>query len=288
MTRFSQVRIPGASGPPVRGENESPRPVRRNPLKRPVTTNMMERSLRRSPTAPMSSAAYWAFCNWTGANPGGTTRSPASSSRGSRTRAGSRPSCWSHHARALTAPTDKSQSEKLRIPLSRWMLLMAGVAQFAYTNVRATFFLQSGRVAEAFWDERAGGAAGRAKAQSGRNGQDRGAGLAQRPARAGVHGGRVVRRVVAIGEQFARDCYKILRRNVSFGSGGVRRFWRSLRTRTPRNCSPPTRVIALGAAVAVYALVGIALYAIGVPQLTKIWSHVLILGLGLFVCGCCS
>src|SRR4051794_23806701 len=43
---------------------------------------------------------------------------------------------------ALYTPTDKSQSEKLRVPVSQWMLLMGAIALICYALVAVTLLLR--------------------------------------------------------------------------------------------------------------------------------------------------
>src|SRR5215204_3153933 len=45
---------------------------------------------------------------------------------------------------ALSTPTDKSQSEKLRVPLSSWMMLMGGIALVLYALVLVSFLARPG------------------------------------------------------------------------------------------------------------------------------------------------
>jgi hypothetical protein len=179
---------------------------------------------------------------------------------------------------ALSAPTDKSQSEKLRVPLSRWMLLMGGVALVAYALVLVTFFvaptakLGGITVAPPPLPQLRPGETARIDPPAWHS--------ELRPMALMVAGFFAL---LAIGEPFARDLYKIARRNVSFGSGGVRRFGRSLRAYAAELLTPG-RVLMLGVALVAYLLLGGVLFVVGVPRLTDIWSQVLLVGLGVFVC----
>ena len=48
---------------------------------------------------------------------------------------------------ALSTPTDKSQSEKLRVPVSKWMLLMAAISLVCYAGVLMLLITGKGRTA---------------------------------------------------------------------------------------------------------------------------------------------
>src|SRR4051812_4005618 len=49
---------------------------------------------------------------------------------------------------ALSVPTDKSQSERLRVPVSTWMLAMAALAAVCYAGVLALLVLGKGGAPE--------------------------------------------------------------------------------------------------------------------------------------------
>ena len=89
--------------------------------------------------------------------------------------------------------------------------------------------------------------------------------------------------LLGICEPFARDMWKIVRRNMSFGSSGMRRFSRSV-SAYASDLLTPNRVIAIIAGLIIYALFGAILFAVGVPKLTGIWTGVLLVALGVFVC----
>ncbi len=88
--------------------------------------------------------------------------------------------------------------------------------------------------------------------------------------------------LLALGEPFARDLFKILRRNVSFNSTGARRFGQSLNAYTSELLTR-NRAVALGVALALYAVIGVILFAVGVPRLTAIWTWLLAVGAAVFV-----
>ena len=88
--------------------------------------------------------------------------------------------------------------------------------------------------------------------------------------------------LLGIGEPFARDAWKVLRRNVSFGSSGARRFGQSV-SAYAGDLLTRSRVIALVAGLVLYAAFGAVLFALGVPKLTGIWTGVLAVAAGVLV-----
>ncbi len=178
---------------------------------------------------------------------------------------------------ALSTPTDKSQSEKLRVPVSRWMLLMGALSLITYAIFAATFVLNPER-------EYGGIRVAPPPLPALQPGQAApvvppAVHLEWQPLLLALAG---LFAILAVGEPFARDMLRITRRNVSFGTGGARRFTRSLRTYAA-DLLTPSRVVALVVALGAYALVGAALFLIGVPQLTDIWTGVLLVGVGVFL-----
>jgi ABC-type transport system involved in multi-copper enzyme maturation permease subunit len=178
---------------------------------------------------------------------------------------------------ALSTPTDKSQSEKLRVPVSSWMLVMGALALALYAGYAVTLAAKPGA-------EFLGVKVSPPPPPPPQPGQappaDRPAWHAQwQPALFALAG---LFALLAVGEPFARDMLRIARRNVSFGTGGARRFGRSLRAYAA-DLLTPNRVVALLVALVAYALAGAALFLIGIPRLTDIWTGVLLVGLGVFV-----
>ncbi len=171
---------------------------------------------------------------------------------------------------ALSTPTDKSQSEKIRVPVSRWMLLMGGISLVCYAVLLGLVIMGKGAL----------------------------------PPKPPVQPGEMTKldppvwhkelqpmvlavaglfALLGIGEPFARDVWAILRRNVSFGSSGARRFGRSVAVATT-DLLTPGRLIVVVAALVLYAAFGAVLYAVGVPKLLDIWTGVLLVAIGVLAC----
>lgn len=184
-------------------------------------------------------------------------------------------------AYAFSTPTDKSQSEKLRVPVSRWMLLMGALALITYALVAVTFAAKPG----------ASVSLGGTRI------------LVEQPPLPPIQAGETPRpeptiwhnelrplllalaglfAILGLGEPFARDMLKIANRNLSFGSSGLTRFGRSVRAYTTELLTP-NRLTALVIGLVVYGLVGAALFALGVPRLTNIWLGVLLVAAGVLV-----
>ncbi len=184
---------------------------------------------------------------------------------------------------ALSTPTDKSQSEKLRVPVSKWMLTTGAIALVLYALVAVTFFTKPGAMVNI------PGAGPVAVAQPEPPPLQPGESPRFEPpvwrselrpvllALAGLFA------VLGIGEPFARDFLKIARRNLTFGPAGLRRFSQSVRTYSADLLTRP-RLIALGIALGVYVLFGALLFAVGVPRLTDIWIGGLLVAGGVLGC----
>jgi hypothetical protein len=170
---------------------------------------------------------------------------------------------------ALSTPTDKSQSEKLRVPVSGWMLAAGAVSLVCYAVVLV--LVLTGKGGPPAPPPLLPGESPKPELPAFH--------LEKRPMALMVAG---LFAILAIGEPFARDLVKIARRNVSFGTGGLRRFGRALRAYAAALLTP-NRVAAIGAAGAAYLIVGAGLYAAGVPRLTDIWLQVLLVGVGVSV-----
>lgn len=169
---------------------------------------------------------------------------------------------------ALATPTDKSQSERIRVPVSFWMVAMAALALVCYAVVLALVLMGKGGVPEppppppgmsvvvpppSFHTE-------------------------LRPLILMFAG---LFALLGIGEPFARDVLKIAGRNLSLGFSGIRRFGQSL-GRYSGELLTTNRVIAIGMALGLYALIGVAVYAFGTPRLFGIWTGVCIVGATVF------
>jgi hypothetical protein len=186
-------------------------------------------------------------------------------------------------AYALSTPTDKSQSEKFRVPVSRWMLLMGALALVVYAVLLAISFfpskpgatigIGSTRIAidQPVPPPPPPGESPRVEPPTWRNEL-----FPLLMSLAGLFA------VLGIGQPFAADMLKIAGRNLSFGSSGLRRFGASVRSYAAELLTP-ARVTALVVALVTYGLFGALLFALGVPRLTGIWTGVLLVAVGVFV-----
>ncbi|MDY3555425.1 ABC transporter permease [Gemmata sp. JC717] len=167
---------------------------------------------------------------------------------------------------ALATPTDKSESERLRVPVSTWMLGMAALALVSYAIYVALIIFKKGEVPVPPPPQPGESPKPELPVWHG-----------QSQAIALMIGGLFS--LLGLCEPFVRDLYKILRRNVSFNSSGARRFGHALGTYTSGLMSRRL-LIAVGGAVAAYLAIGAVLFAIGAPQLTAIWAWLLAVGAG--------
>jgi hypothetical protein len=171
---------------------------------------------------------------------------------------------------AFSTPTDKSQSEKIRVPVSFWMVVCAALGLVCYAGVLALLITNKGAAPEP---------------------PPPPPGMPYIPPRPVIH--KELRpllltvaglfALLGIGEPFARDMLKVFRRNLSLGSSGLRRFGRSL-AHYSAHLFTPRRVIALVAALVTYGLVGVAIYALGSQRLFGIWAGWLYVAISVFVC----
>jgi hypothetical protein len=179
---------------------------------------------------------------------------------------------------AMATPTDKSQSEKIRVPVTQWMIVMAALALVCYAGCLGLIALElSGKSAflkmpisypvpvpqpgapnyvppPAFHTEL----------------------LPMLLMIAGTFA------LLGICEPFARDGAKIARRNLSLGFTGVRRFGRSVSTTVATSFST-RRLTLIGIGLGVYAALGVALYALGAERLFGIWAGWLFVALAVLV-----
>ena len=171
---------------------------------------------------------------------------------------------------ALVTPTDKSQSEKLRVPVSLWMVVCASLAAICYTIVLALLLLGRGGTPEppppppgmpvivlpsTFHKE-------------------------LRPILLMIAGTIAL---LGIGEPFARDLVKIFRRNLSLGFTGVRRFSGSF-VNYVASLYTPRRLTTILIALAAYGVLGVVIYFVGSQRLFGIWAGWLYVAVGVFVC----
>ncbi|MBP3960400.1 hypothetical protein J8F10_34675 [Gemmata sp. G18] len=170
---------------------------------------------------------------------------------------------------ALTTPTDKSESERLRVPVSKWMLLMGAISLVCYVALGVLIFLNRGALPPAPVPQP--GEAVRIDPPAWHR--------ELQPMVLMVAG---LFALLGLGEPFARDLFKILRRNVSFNTSGARRFGGTLSTYSAELLTR-NRAIALAGALGLYAVVGVLLFAIGVPRLTGIWTWLLAVSAGVFL-----
>ncbi len=171
---------------------------------------------------------------------------------------------------ALATPTDKSESEKLRVPVSLWMVVAAALSLLFYALVLASLLLGKGGTPElppppagtpvivppsTFHTE-------------------------WRPILLMIAGALAL---LGIGEPFARDMVKIVRRNFTFGFSGIRRFGRSFIDYTAVFFTP-RRLLALVSVIVAYGLIGVMVYFVGSQRLFEIWAGWLYVAIGVFVC----
>jgi hypothetical protein len=170
---------------------------------------------------------------------------------------------------ALATPTDKSQSERIRVPVSYWMVAMAALALLSYAVVLALVVLGKGAPPEPPPPPPGQPVVlPRPKFQT-----------ELRPLMLMVAG---LFALLGIGEPFARDGLKILNRNLSLGFAGIRRFGQSL-ARYAREMLTANRVIAIGSALVVFAILGATVFAFGSERLFNIWLGVCIVGATVFL-----
>jgi hypothetical protein len=180
---------------------------------------------------------------------------------------------------ALTVPTDKSESERLRVPVSRWMVLMFSLALIGYAIVGALLILQWRGMVSLL---------GRPLAPPPLPIPDPGTPLVLPPpvlhldwqslflTAAGLCA------LLGIGEPFARDMVKIVRKNLSLGVTPLVRYGQAVRTwfsglLTARQARWVLLVLL------VYLLVGAGLYTLESARLLAIWLGWLLVAVGVLV-----
>ncbi len=171
---------------------------------------------------------------------------------------------------ALSTPTDKSQSEKLRVPVSLWMVLATALSLLCYVLYLALWMLGKGAAPE-LPPPPAGAPVVIPPATFHKE---------YRPLVLMIAGAIAL---LGIGEPFARDMVKIIGRNFSFGLSGVRRFGKSFVEYTA-GVFTPKRLIALFTALVLYGLLGAVIYSVGSARLFGIWAGWLYVAMGVCVC----
>lgn len=170
---------------------------------------------------------------------------------------------------AFLTPTDKSQSEKLRVPVTSFMLLAGSVALVLYAGY--VVLLLTGKGAVPVPPPPPPGEVAKPVPPVWRTELQ-----PQVLALAGLFA------LLGVGHLFARDLAWVAGRNVSFGTSGLVRFGRSV-ARYAGELLTPRRVALILGCLAAYGALGAALFALGVPRLTGIWTGVLLVGVGVFL-----
>ncbi|MBY0458729.1 MAG: ABC transporter permease, partial [Gemmataceae bacterium] len=170
---------------------------------------------------------------------------------------------------ALSTPTDKSESERLRVPVSQWMVLMGAISLVCYAVLVVLMILGKGAVPLPPLP-------GPGEAVKVPPPEFRPELQAVVLMLAGAFA------LLGLCEPFARDALKILRRNVSFNAQGVRRFARTLGDYSAGLLSRD-RLVAIGGAFAVYLVIGGVLFVLKAEQLLSVWTWLLAVGAGVFL-----
>jgi hypothetical protein len=167
---------------------------------------------------------------------------------------------------ALVTPTDKSESEKLRVRVTKFMLLAGAVALVFY----AVYFvlIATGKGAVPLPPPPAPGEMPKPIPPQWRT--------ELQPTVLSLAG---LCALLGIGHLFAIDLLSVLRRNVSFNSSGAKRLWASLKRYTG-DLLNRRRLTVLGGSLLAYCALGALLYAVGVPRFFGIWLGVLVVGAG--------
>jgi ABC-type transport system involved in multi-copper enzyme maturation permease subunit len=167
---------------------------------------------------------------------------------------------------ALTTPTDKSESERLRVRVTKFMLAMGAVALVLY----ALYFvlIATGKGAVPQPPPPLPGEIPKPIPPQWRT--------ELQPIVLSLAG---LCSLLGIGHLFAIDFLSVVRRNVSFNLSGVRRFGGSLKRYTGELGTKRRLTIILGS-LAAYGALGALLFALDVPRFTGIWLGVLVVGVG--------
>jgi hypothetical protein len=171
---------------------------------------------------------------------------------------------------ALATPTHKSQSEKLRVPVSMWMIAAAALSLICYALFVALWMLGRGAVPEAPLPV-AGMPVVIPPAEFHRE---------LRPLALMVAGFFAL---LGLSEPFVRDMVKITSRNLSVSFSGVRRVGWSFGSYIGSIYSPQ-RLATVFLVLGGYGLLGIGLYFAGSTRLFNIWAGWLYVVFGVFGC----
>lgn len=167
---------------------------------------------------------------------------------------------------ALATPTDKSQSEKLRVPVTKFMLLAGAIALVLY----AVYFvlIATGKGAVPLPPPPLPGEMPKPIPPEWRT--------ELQPLVLSLAG---LCALAAIGQLFVVDLARVIGRNVSFNTSGLKRFRASL-ARYAGDLFTPRRLALIFGSLVVYAILGAVLFALGIPRLTGIWTGILLVGVG--------
>jgi hypothetical protein len=181
---------------------------------------------------------------------------------------------------AMATPTDKSQSERIRVPVTQSMILMAALALVCYGGCLALYALEASGRTSVFGYPISyvvpvppPGSANYAPPPTFHT--------ELFPMLLMVGG---IFALIGICEPFVRDGMKIARRNLSLSFSGVRRFGRTISTSASGMFTARQGRLAL-VGLAAYVAIGLVLYLLGAERLFGIWSGWLFVALAVLVCG---
>ncbi|MBA4066922.1 MAG: hypothetical protein C0501_25090 [Isosphaera sp.] len=180
---------------------------------------------------------------------------------------------------ARSALTGKSESERIRVPVTPWMMTCFALGLVLFALLLALYILNANGRAALF-----------------------GLPIAPPPTPAAAPGSAFVPpppefrtelaplvhmvaglvAILGLGQPFARDMVKICRRNLPSNFSGVRRLADSV-SASLGGLFTPRRLVGLGAVAAAYAALGVAVYQFGTDRLFGIYTGVLIVGVTVVV-----
>ena len=181
---------------------------------------------------------------------------------------------------AMATPTDKSQSERIRVPVTKSMVFMAALALICYAGCGALLALESSGRTSIFGQPISykipvppPGSANYSPPPTFHS--------ELFPMLLMVAG---IFALLGIGEPFVRDGVKIARRNLSLSFSGVRRFARSFSSSASGMLTArQAKFVAFG--IVAYGAIGVALYFLGAERLFGIWTGWLFVALAVLACG---